>query len=155
MKKEILLDERFSPLPMFVAMDPRATCEAKLIYAHLRGRAHNSKRPSTCFPSQELIAGYLCISVSTVKRATQELIEYGYIQKTQKKRQQGRHNEYFVFDPIDIFGDEACRKRLWEDFDEIANRRVAIFDSLKLLVESIFQSQVIHSTSTDTTSAHL
>ena len=141
MKEKIVVDERYSPLSIFVGMDPRISTEAKIVYAHLRGRAHNDERPNICYPSQELISAYLCVSVSTVKRAIQELVDYGYIIRTQKKKQQGKHNEYRVVSPWDLLGEVACKKRTWGELDDIVTRKDQIYEKHKTTIDSIVRSR--------------
>ena len=48
-----------------------------------------SDKALTCFPSLSTIADQLHISVSTVKRALRELSEVGYIEKTERYRENG------------------------------------------------------------------
>ena len=62
------------------------SCKAVLIYRYLRDR---QGKHENCFPSHKTIAHDNKCSVSTVKRAIDELVDKGYIAKTNRRRANG------------------------------------------------------------------
>jgi len=59
---------------------------AKAVYMYLRDRMNSQRQ---CWPGIRRIAGDLRLSRSTVKRALAELEKSNYIQKSQRKRENG------------------------------------------------------------------
>lgn len=59
---------------------------AKAVYMYLKDRMDSERK---CWPGIRRIADDLHLSRSTVKRALQELERSGYIQRNQRKRENG------------------------------------------------------------------
>ena len=94
----------------------------KLAYqSNLRNRAlqvllyliDRANKEQTCFPAVRTIARELHISVSTVKRAMQELVESGYVTKESRFRESngGQTSNLYTF------------RRKWEKNGRKRNRR--------------------------------
>lgn len=79
-----------------VYQDTELSSKAVSVYLYLCDRAN--KKEKSCFPSQKTIARDLNVSLSTVKRAIQELLEREYIHKENRFRENGgkTSNKYFV-----------------------------------------------------------
>lgn len=68
---------------------------AKTVYMYLKDR---SNKNGECWPAIKTIAKDTSLSVSTVKRAIIDLIDYGLILKEYRYRENGSHtsNKYFL-----------------------------------------------------------
>ncbi len=79
-----------------VYRDGEISNKAVLVYLYLCDRANKTEQ--SCFPSQKTIAHDLNLSLSTVKRAVQELLEREYIRKENRFRENGgkTSNKYFI-----------------------------------------------------------
>ena len=99
----------------------------KLAYqSNLRNRAlqvllyliDRANKEQTCFPAVRTIARELHISVSTVKRAMQELVESGYVTKESRFRESNggqTSNLYTLYFPKKVgeeIGRASCRERV-------------------------------------------
>ena len=62
------------------------SCKAVLIYRYLRDR---QGKHDNCYPSHKKIARDNKCSISTVKRAINELVRKGYINKANRRRANG------------------------------------------------------------------
>ena len=100
----------------------------KLAYrSNLRNRAlqvllyliDRSNKEQTCFPSVRTIARELHISVSTVKRAMQELIESGYVTKQSRFRESNggqTSNLYTLYFPKKVEEGEGVKQKESQQF---------------------------------------
>ena len=81
---------------MKVYKDTEISNKAVLVYLYLCDRAN--KKDQSCFTSMKTIARDLNLSLSTVKRAIQELLKREYIQKENRFRENGgkTSNKYFI-----------------------------------------------------------
>ena len=81
---------------MKIYKDTEISNKAVLVYLYLCDRAN--KINQSCFPSMKTIAKDLNLSLSTVKRAIQELLKREYIQKENRFRKNGgkTSNKYFI-----------------------------------------------------------
>lgn len=81
---------------MKIYKDTEISNKAVLVYLYLCDRAN--KKDRSCFPSMKTIARDLNLSLSTVKRAIEELLKRGYIQKENRFRENGgkTSNKYFI-----------------------------------------------------------
>ena len=81
---------------MKVYKDTEISNKAVLVYLYLCDRAN--KKDQSCFPSMKTIARDLNLSLSTGKRAIQELLKREYIQKENRFRENGgkTSNKYFI-----------------------------------------------------------
>ncbi len=66
--------------------DEHLSHRARSVYMYLHDR---SNREQACWPSVKTIATELALSPATVKRAIQDLKEFGYIETTQRWRDNG------------------------------------------------------------------
>lgn len=73
-------------LPTALIRDPKISGNAKLIYAAIGTHTPNP------FPSQALLASYLGMSVSTVKRALKEIQEAGWVRVQYRYDKKGRRS---------------------------------------------------------------
>lgn len=98
----------FSRIPNWIARSgKKLSATARLTYVALMSYADNETL--TAFPSQELLAEDVGVSIPTIKRAVKELAEAGAI-VVQRRRNQSNGNFYanhytLIFDPPGITGD--------------------------------------------------
>lgn len=76
--------------------DTEISDKSVLVYLYLCDRAN--RKDKSCFPSMRTISRDLNLSLSTVKRALQELIKRGYVKKENRFRENGgkTSNKYFI-----------------------------------------------------------
>lgn len=68
---------------------------AKTVYMYLKDR---SNQDGVCWPGIKTIAKDTSLSISTVKRAIEDLIRCGFLAKKSRYRENGSHtsNHYFI-----------------------------------------------------------
>lgn len=95
-------DQGWSAIPNWLLRDPDVSANAKIVYVYLSGRVD---KHFVCYPSQGRIAQEASISISSVKRAVEELEKIGVLRKWAERTERGRRNRYRLL--VHPFGDRG------------------------------------------------